>query len=53
MDGRVRQHASKTLKSQFTIFRGSKLEPSRAVDAHNGGLEAQNEALKGHKFPSR
>ncbi len=29
------------------------MEPWRAVDAHNGGVEAQNEAVKGLKTSAR
>jgi hypothetical protein len=36
-----------TVKSKFGGFKGSKTEPCRAVDAHSGGLEAQNGSLEG------
>jgi hypothetical protein len=36
-----------TLKSNFRRPRGSKTEPWRTVDAHNGSVEAQNGAPEG------
>jgi hypothetical protein len=34
-------------KTKFSRYGGTKMEPWRAVDAHNGGVVAQNGAMEG------
>jgi hypothetical protein len=43
----VKARSGFALKSKFTELNRLKMEPWRAVDAHNGGVEAQFGAVEG------